>query len=148
MHRFITTRNVSILLGLIGSTLTVLNYAPSQPSLPVVALVFVGCVLFWAWLASLAIAFALWLQSEVILMGRWPRVQWRPTLFNVCKLVAKLIGVAIPFVVFRAEGWAVLANPEHWALMPVTLGICMGVVAIPLWIAIKVGSSKLKRLTS
>lgn len=147
LSRIATARNVSIVLGLIGAVAAIIRYAPSQPSMPMVGLVFIGCLIFWVLVASTGISFLAWLRDEAILMGRWPRVRYGLTPFKAAMLCARMIGVAAPFVLsYPVEGWAVLTNPERWATVPITLVLAMGFIAIPLWLVIKIGGKKLSQL--
>lgn len=143
MNRIINKRNASFFLGLIGAIATIQNYATHQSALWAIILVFIGCWLFWTWIASLVISILDWLQTEILLMGRAPRIQAMST-FDVAKWTARIIGLAIPFAFsYPQEGTAALLNPERWALVPITMYVCLGLVAIPIWLALKYGASKL-----
>ena len=103
--------------------------------------------MFWTWVVSKAISFLVWLHGEIILMGRWPRVTWQPTPFKVASLIARVVGVAAPFAAgVSNEGWTALTDPEYWALVPLTLAVSVIFVTIPLWIAIKTCSGRLRRV--
>jgi hypothetical protein len=148
VNQIINRRTITFFLGLIGAIATNIYYAARQPDNLMIVLVFIGCWLFWAWIASLVIGFIDWLQTEIFLMGRPPRIS-PPSTFGAAKTFARIIGLVIPFAFFYPhEGNAVLLNPEHWALVPFTVYICLGIVAIPLWLAIKYGASKLKGASS
>lgn len=145
MNRLFSVRTLSLALGFIAAIVTSVEYAATQPRPLIVGLVFLGCVLFWFLIISWILSLLTWLQSELVLMGRWPRVQWRPTAFKSATLVARLIGLAAPFAVaLPQEGYRVLLNPERWALVPVTYYASLALIAVPLWIVIKIGASRLR----
>lgn len=145
MSSLITARNASLVVAVVAGVITTLNYSKAQPSISIVTLVFLGCALFWFLLSSTVLSFFLWLHSEFVLMGRWPRIQWQPTAFKSSMLIARVVGWAAPFAFYYPqEGWGVLANPERWAIVPLSLGLSIVVIAIPLWLLLKIGGSKLK----
>ena len=144
MSSLITARNASLVIAVVAAVITSMDYSRTQPALPIIALVFLGCAAFWFLLSSAILSFFLWLHSELVLMGRRPQLKWQPSAFKSSMLIARLIGWTAPFAIYYPqEGWAVFTNPEHWAIVPLSLGLAIVIIAIPLWLAVKVIGSKL-----
>ena len=145
MKMLVNPRVIALIIGLLVALFALRGYPEVQPNPVVLVLVGIGSWLFWGWIASLGVSLVQWRRSETMLMGRLRRIYWQASPFNVAKLAAKIVGVAIPFVAYSGqEGWSALTNPEHWALVPVTLGVCLTIVTVPLWRALKYGAKRVK----
>ncbi len=140
----VNPKTLAFLAGVVAAILVAYFYGSSQDNYLVLVLVVIGSFLFWSWISYIFLSLFLWIKSEIFLMGRFPKIKLKFSPLQLSYLLARGIGFIFPFAFFVGDkSWAVLIDPEIWAIVPLSVFLSVVFITLPLWFFIKSSRDKI-----